>query len=241
MKSLQETMRLFATYEHSCPYLPEKNSVNAIVDPKFPMGVKLYSQMIDDGYRRSGKQVYRPYCPDCNECISTRIAVADFKPSRSQKRNWKLNSDLVVTENKCGFTSEYNDLYMEYTNTRHAADDVESEDDLESFTSFIETHWCHTTYYEFRKDQALLCVAAVDVLEQGLSAVYTFFKPDASQKRGLGTYALLWEIEQAKKMGLTYVYPGYWIKESQKMNYKTRFQPIHGRVNGEWIRLGKNN
>ena len=238
MKSLQETMRLFATYEHSCPYLPEKNSVNAIVDPKFPMGVQLYSQMIDDGYRRSGKQVYRPYCPDCNECISTRIVVADFKRSRSQKRNWKLNSDLEVIENNQGFSSEYDKLYTEYTSTRHSETENEC-DDVESFTSFIETSWCNTTYYEFRKEHELLCVAAVDVLEQGLSAVYTFFNPAASEKRSLGTYALLWEIEQAKKMGLDYVYPGYWIKESQKMNYKTRFQPIHGRVNGEWIRLGK--
>ena len=237
MKSLQETMRLFATYEHSCPYLPNKNSVNAIVDPKYPMKIKLYSQMIDDGYRRSGKQVYRPYCPDCNECISTRIFVDDFKLSRSQKRNWKLNQDLDVIENSNGFSKEYYKLYTEYTSTRHS--ESEEEVEVESFASFIETDWCNTKFYEFREKGKLLCVAAVDVLEQGLSAVYTFYDSSASAKRSLGTYALLWEIDQAKKLGMEYVYPGYWIKDSQKMNYKTRFQPIHGRVNGEWVPLQK--
>lgn len=238
MKSLQETMRLFATYEHSCPYLPEKNSVNAIVDPKYPMEIPLYSQMIDDGYRRSGKQVYRPYCPDCNECISTRIPVDKFKPSRSQKRNWRLNQDLHITENTTGFSVEYNDLYANYISTRHASGEMEANA-TDDFSSFIETDWCDTIFYEFRENEGLLCVAAVDVLEQGLSAVYTFFDSAVSSKRSLGTYALLWEIEQAKKLKLEYVYPGYWIKDSTKMNYKTRFQPIEGRVNGKWMSLGK--
>ncbi len=236
MKSLQETMRLFATYEHSCPYLPEKNSVNAIVDPKYPMEISQYSKMINEGYRRSGKQVYRPYCPDCNECISTRILVDEFKPSRNQKRTWKRNQDLVVTEGKQGFSKEYADLYNTYTRTRHPDGELE-EDSAENFASFVEADWSCTAFYEFRKEGKLLCVAAVDILEQGLSAVYTFYDPEASAKRGLGTFALLWEIEQTKKLGLAYVYPGYWIKESPKMNYKTRFQPIYGRVNGEWIAL----
>lgn len=240
MKSLQDTMRLFATYEHSCPYLPEKSAVNAIVDPKYPMEIQLYSQMIDDGYRRSGKQVYRPYCPDCNECISTRILVDEFKPSRNQKRNWKLNQDLDVIVNKTGYIPEYNTLYGHYLASRHPCGEMEPNA-VDDFASFVETSWCDTIFYEFRKDGKLLCVAAVDVLEQGLSAVYTFFDTAASAKRSLGTYALLWEIEQAKKLNLDYVYPGYWIKDSQKMNYKTRFQPIYGRVNGEWILLGKIN
>ena len=238
MKSLQETMRLFATYEHSCPYLPEKNSVNAIVDPKYPMEIPLYSQMIDDGYRRSGKQVYRPYCPDCNECISTRVPVDKFKLSRSQKRNWRLNQDLDITENTTGFSEEYNELYANYIASRHTSGEMEPNA-TDDFSSFIETDWCNTVFYEFRKDEELLCVAAVDVLDQGLSAVYTFFDTTISNKRGLGTYALLWEIKQARKLKLKYVYPGYWIKNSPKMNYKTRFQPIEGRVNGKWMSLGK--
>ncbi len=236
MKSLQDTLRLFATYEHSCPYLPEKSAVNAIVDPKYPMNMSMYSQMINDGYRRSGKQVYRPYCPDCNECIATRIPVAKFSPSRSQKRIWKRNQDLIVTENHKGFSEEYVELYTHYTDTRHADSELE-DDSVENFALFVETDWSDTIFYEFRKDEQLVCVAAVDVLERGLSAVYTFFDPDISSKRSLGTYAVLWEIEEAKRLGLSYVYPGYWIKESPKMNYKTRFHPIYGRVNGQWILL----
>jgi len=236
MKSLQDSLRLFATYEHSCPYLPNKHSVNAIVDPKYPMEVTLYSKMINEGYRRSGKQVYRPYCPDCNECISTRIPVNEFKRSRSQKRNWRLNQDLDVTENNDSFSSEYGDLYTQYLSTRHPDGEMEPEA-VDDFSAFVKTNWCNTSFYEFRKDNKLLCVAAVDQLEQGLSAVYTFFNPEVSRKRGLGTYALLWEIEQAKQKNLDYVYPGYWIKDSDKMRYKTHFRPIYGRVNAKWIRL----
>ena len=223
MKSLQDSLRLFATYEHSCPYLPNKHSVNAIVDPKYPMEVTLYSKMINEGYRRSGKQVYRPYCPDCNECISTRIPVNEFKRSRSQKRNWRLNQDLVVTENTGDFSSEYNALYTEYLSTRHPDGEMEPEA-IDDFSAFVKTNWCNTCFYEFRKDKQLLCVAAVDRLEQGLSAVYTFYNPSASRKR-------------AKQLQLSYIYPGYWIKDSPKMRYKTQFRPIYGRVNGKWIQL----
>lgn len=239
MKSVKESLRLFATYEHACPYLPEKNSVNAVVDPNMEMNVQVYTKLIDDGFRRSGVQVYRPYCPDCNACISTRIPVAEFKPSKSQKRVWRNNQDLEVTEQRSGFQEEYNQLYATYLQERHPEGEM-SADEVAGFSDFVETEWCQTFYYEFRQLGKLICVAAVDELDSGLSAVYTFFDPFEARKRSLGTFALLWQIEQAKQRELTYVYPGYWIRYSDKMNYKTRFQPIEGRTGGKWVRLEKN-
>lgn len=239
MKSVKDSLRLFATYEHTCPYLPEKNSVNAVVDPNIAMTVPVYSRLIDDGFRRSGIQVYRPYCPDCNACISTRIPVDLFKMSRSQKRVWNKNQDLIVQENHQGFKPAYTELYARYLYERHPDGDI-AADEVENFSDFVETTWCDTFYYEFfDQDKQLLCIAAVDALSSGLSAVYTFFDPFAAKQRSLGTYALLWEIEQAKKRHLSYVYPGYWIEKSKKMNYKTQFQPIEGRTGGKWVRLEK--
>lgn len=238
MKSVKQSLRLFATYEHACPYLPDKSSVNAVVDPNLKMSVSVYNKLLDDGFRRSGVQVYRPYCPDCNACVSTRIPVAEFALSKNQKRVWKRNQDLSVVENHQGFKPEYKTLYATYLYSRHPDGEM-AADEVESFADFVETEWCDTFYYEFWLADKLVSVAAVDKLTSGLSAVYTFFEPEVAKERSLGTFSLLWEINQAQQMGLPYVYPGYWIEESRKMNYKTRFQPIEGRMGGKWVRLQK--
>lgn len=226
-------LKIYPTAMHACSYLPGQVARNAVVDPELAMTMPVYDYLIKSGFRRSGNQVYRPYCESCNGCITTRVAVNEFKPDRSQRRNAKLNQDLSVKINTGGFKSSYVAMYERYLKHRH--EDTESE----GVEDFLTAHWCETIFVEFYEAEQLIGVAAIDRLESGLSAVYTFFEPDRGSQRGLGVYALTWQIDYAKQLGLDYVYPGYWIKECRKMNYKTRFQPLEGLIDGVWTPLEK--
>lgn len=236
---LSHPLKIFPTGMHPCSYLPGLIARNAVVDPDYEMNPKIYDYLIQNGFRRSGEQVYRPYCHTCEECITTRIPVAEFKRSRSQKRNWKLNQDLLVKINSDGFKEEYLSLYQEYLENRH--DSMDSE----GVEKFLLADWCDIQFIEFYSvndtdnTQQLIGVAVTDVIKSGFSAVYTFFDPKEGNKRGLGVYAVLWQIEYAKQQDKEYVYPGFWIKDCRKMNYKTRYQPIEGLKRGKWISLEK--
>ncbi len=238
-----DSLELYITAAHECPYIRDRKATNLLVDPGYRMNASTYARLIDKGFRRSGSDVYRPCCYRCQSCISTRIPVHQFKPKRSQRRNWKRNRDLRVQISTSGFKPEYTELYLKYIHSRHAGGGMD-EDTPASFASFILTSWCETVLLEFWQDELLLGVAATDRLAQGLSAVYTFFDPEQGAERGLGVYALLWQLDWAKKLGLSYVYPGYWIAESPKMNYKVRFRPISGYIDDRWVELpewpGKN-
>ncbi len=224
---------------HPCSYLPGLIARNAVVDPDYKMTPDIYDYLIKSGFRRSGEQVYRPYCHTCEECVTTRIPVALFKRSRSQKRNWNLNKDLDVKINHHGFRNEYLPLYQQYLASRHESQDFEGVE------KFLVADWCDIQFIEFYStaDQShnkkeLIGVAVIDAVKSGFSAVYTFFDPE-QESRSLGVYAVLWQIEYAKKQKLEYVYPGFWIKDCRKMNYKTRFQPIEGLIKGNWVSLEK--
>jgi len=229
---LSQPLKIFPTALHACSYLPSRIARNAVIDPKFPMSPSVYDYLIKSGFRRSGQQVYKPYCQSCTKCTTTRINVAEFKASRSQRRNWRINQDIVVVINNGDFKDKYLPLYAEYLADRHESDDYEGVDE------FLTSDWCNTLFIEFYLEDKLIGVATADVLESGLSAVYTFFN-SVGGKRGLGVFAVLWELEKAKELGLDYVYPGYWIEDCKKMNYKTRYQPIEGLVDGIWRSLPK--
>lgn len=235
---LDQPLKIFPTGMHPCAYLPGLIARNAVVDPSFEMTLEVYDYLIKNGFRRSGEQVYRPYCHTCEECITTRIPVKDFKRSRSQKRNWKLNSDLIVKVHTGHFRDRYLPLYQNYLESRHESQQHEGVE------SFLLADWCDIQFIEFYSideslAEVLIGVAVTDVVKSGLSAVYTFFDSELGNKRSLGVYAILWQIEYAKKHQLDYVYPGFWIKDCRKMNYKTRFQPIQGLLRGKWIPLDK--
>ena len=235
---LDQPLKIFPTGMHPCSYLPGLIARNAVVDPDYQMTPKVYDYLIQNGFRRSGEQVYRPYCHTCEECITTRIPVAEFKSSRSQKRNWKFNSDLIVEVNTGDFRDEYLPLYQHYLESRH-----ESQDHV-GVEKFLLADWCNIHFIEFylineSNQKELIGIAVTDVVKSGLSAVYTFFDPEQSGQRGLGTYAIQWQIQYARKLGMDYVYPGFYIKDCRKMNYKIRFQPIEGLMKGKWIRLEK--
>lgn len=234
--SAESNLNLYITAVHPCPYLPGQEAMNLLVDPGYSMTGNLYSRLLDSGFRRSGDDVYRPHCRECRACVSTRIPVAEFKPNRSQRRNLRRNADLKVKINREGFKPEYSHLYRRYIQQRHAGGGMDA-DSIDTFAGFLLATWCKTMLVEFWDANSLLAVAAVDELKQGFSSVYTFYSPTSGVERGLGTYAVLWQIAYARQQGLRYVYPGYWIAASPKMNYKTSFQPIEGLVNGSWVRL----
>lgn len=217
--------RLLVGSEHTCGYLPNQQARSAFMDPGLPMTPALYGRLLDIGFRRSGGYVYRPLCRDCHACQSVRIPVARFHADRSQRRCLKHNADLEVMSART-LHEEHFALYRRYLRARHP-DGSMDPDDAPAFHEFLGAPWMDTLYLEFRTraDAALLAVAVVDCLPHGLSAVYTFFDP-ALPHRGLGTYAILREIEITRAMGVPYLYLGYWVPDSPKMDYKRRFQPL---------------
>ena len=222
----------YVTPPERCAYLPARESVNVFADPRAQMNTALYGRLIDRGFRRSGSHLYRPQCPGCNACVPTRIPVAHFTPNRSQRRAWKINSDLRANTLTEAYRADHFALYRRYQRGRHAGGEMDNPSP-QSYLKFMRCSWADTSLVEFRRGDALLAVAVYDRLAQGLSAVYTFFDPH-EQRRGLGTYAILWQIEEARRRGLPYVYLGYWIANNLKMNYKTRFRPIEGLIDGQW-------
>lgn len=228
-------LSFFATPQHECNYLPERQAVTLFADPHAQLDNHTYSILAEYGFRRSGRHIYRPSCPACNACIPVRIPVDEFSPNRSQRRNRTLNRDLVVRQMPAGFVEEHHRLYLKYMNNRHPGGGME-DPAPEKYMEFLTCDWAETRFVEFRLGEALLAVAVVDEMDQGLSAVYTFFDPHY-QQRALGTYAVLWEIEECRRLGLPWLYLGYWIEECPKMQYKSRFRPLDRFDEGHWYRM----
>ena len=225
-------MDFYQTPIHPCGYLPNHYSVNIFADPNSEVTTRTYSWLIDHGFRRNGNHLYRPHCPNCKACVPTRVAVNQFTYSRSQKRTLKNNQDLTSIIINKHFSQEHFDLYKRYLEERHNESPMTSST-KKDYEEFILGSWSDTKFMEFRLDKKLVCVAVFDSLPQGLSAAYTYYD-NAYQNRSLGTLAILKLIEHAKSKQLEYVYLGYWIKECQKMNYKTNFAPTEGLINKQW-------
>ncbi len=165
-----------------------------------------------------------------------RIPVSDFQPSRNQKRAWQRNHDIEVRQVAMVYQDEHFQLYRHYLSSRHSGGGMDHMSPEQYQEFIILSSLDGTRLYEFRLQNELLAVAVVDHLPQGLSAVYTFFNPDY-QTRSLGTYAILWQIHEARRLEQGWVYLGYWIKECDKMSYKNRFQPLEIYRNNGWLRL----
>ena len=226
------TLRLFVTVEHPCNYLPERNARNLVADPDvIDQGV--YRELANLGFRRSGDHVYRPYCSDCSACLSLRVPVALFRRNRTQRRNWIKNQDLQVHRQHCRFDAEHYALFSRYVKSRHRNGGMD-DTSAKHYVAFINSSWGNTALYEIRQGRQLLAVAVVDELDDAFSAVYTFFDPTASA-RGLGTYAILWQINEAQRLGKTWAYLGYWIKGCTKMDYKSNFRPHEIFRGGRWL------
>ncbi|HXH02138.1 MAG TPA: arginyltransferase [Candidatus Competibacteraceae bacterium] len=224
-------LRVFVTIEHPCGYLPGRIARNLLADPE-EVDQDLYQQLAKLGFRRSGGYIYRPFCPECQACRSLRIPSDRFCPNRAQRRTWQRNQDLQVFECEPHFNPEHYLLYERYLRYRHPGGGMD-DTSPQQYLSFVRSIWSHTRFYEFRQGERLLAVAVVDHLDDGLSAVYTFYTPDEAA-RSLGTYAILWQLQEARRLGLPWVYLGYWVEGCRKMDYKTRFQPHQLYQDGNW-------
>ena len=213
--------RFLITPEHPCSYLDDREATTLFVDPHEPMDKYKYTQLAQLGFRRSGEHVYRPHCAPCNECKLVRILVKDFERSRSQKRLARLNQEVTFKWLPAEFREDHFSLYRKYMQQRHTGSSMDDDDPMH-FMHVMTANWCETRLGEFRLNNRLFAVAITDVLDNGLSAVYTFFDPDYSPASP-GTWAILSQIEAARSESLDYVYLGYWIKSCQKMAYKIRF------------------
>lgn len=228
-------LKFYATQPHDCSYLAQEQAAMLFLDPQQEVDEQTYAQLSELGFRRSGAHLYRPHCPQCNACVPARIPVEPFAPNRQQKRIYKRNGDLQVTATEPRLTDEIYLLYSRYITARHADGDMYPPS-REQFASFLVNNSRFCEFNEFRLDGKLLAVAVTDRLSIGLSAVYSFFDPDAP-RRSLGRYAILWQIEQARTLGLPALYLGYWIKNCRKMNYKTEYRPLEMLVRQRWIRF----
>jgi arginyl-tRNA--protein-N-Asp/Glu arginylyltransferase len=222
MKS--DLVRLFQTLPHPCGYFAERVARNLVIDPASPHLPQIYDAALTRGFRRAGGHVYRPQCGSCHACIAARIPVAQFQPDRSQRRCLQRNRDLQLRIEPARHTDEYFQLYRRYLDARHAGGGMD-DPDPEDFSRFLYTAWSPTSFIELRLRNRLLGVAITDVASTGLSAVYTFYDPD-EDVRGLGTYAILRQIELTQERGLPHLYLGFWIKDHPKMDYKARFRPL---------------
>lgn len=227
-------LKLFATHPHPCSYLEDRESTTVFLDPAAVVDASLYSQLSELGFRRSGKHLYRPRCRECQACIPIRIPVDHFEPTRKQIRCGKKNSDLKTRVVRNINTDEHYSLYKKYICLRHSDGDMYPPS-RSQYVDFLSAEWDVTHYLEFRThEHKLLSVAVTDKLQNGLSAIYTFFDPD-EYRRSLGVYGVISQIQWARELGLPYLYLGYWIKQCQKMSYKTDYQPCQLMINGNWV------
>ena len=230
-------LAFYASRPHACSYLPGRETVNLFTAPNAPMNMVIYSRLADFGFRRSGSHVYRPRCPSCQACVPVRVPVAAFRPNRSQRRCLQRNADLRAIPRKAAFDDEHFALYRRYLGSRHAGGGMD-DPQPDQYLAFLTSDWAETLFVEYRLGEELLAVSVLDVLEQGLSAVYTFFDPE-QRERSLGRFGVLWSIAETDRRGLGWLYLGYWIGACRKMHYKQEYRPLELFLDGQWQRFNK--
>lgn len=224
---------LILSPEHPCSYLEGMFSKSLFVHPACELTPAMYAQLLAQGFRRSGDDVYAPHCARCSACIPARVPVAGFKPDRSQKRCSKKNLNTRVVIKPAIFEEAHYAMYLRYQNFKHEGSDMALAGPDE-YLNFLGSSWCGTRFVEFSIDNELAAIAVIDLFDRAWSAVYTFFDPKFSGYSP-GVYAVLWQIAEANRQKKEYLYLGYWIKKCNKMSYKSKYQPLQLFIDGRWI------
>ncbi len=226
-----QRIQFYVTAPYPCSYLSHQLAQSLIATPQHLVDAHQYSGLIQQGFRRSGSFVYRPHCENCNACIPVRLPVHAFKPTRSQKRAFKAHNTLEVSIHDIGFEQEHFALYQLYQASRHDAD--LDQETAEQYQNFLAKSNVDSVLVSFKEQDVTKMVSVIDIVEDGISAVYTFYDTKDKQS-SYGTYSVMWLIAWCQRLGLPYLYLGYWIKNSRKMAYKQKFEPQEALIDGEW-------
>ena len=220
-----------------CSYLPNKNEQRLIVPINNDNGQSIFSNLSKLGFRRNLDHMYKPNCLNCSQCLSSRIDVKKFIYSKSQRRNLKRNQSFFFKEMKRDEYTQRHKLFIKYSKNRHSEGQMKNMT-LHQFNDFLYNSPVESKVYDLTNKNQLIGSILLDFLDDGLSAVYSFYDPECI-KNGLGTYMILKAIEMSDYLNLDYLYLGYWIKESKKMNYKASFNNLEIFENGKWNFMNK--
>ncbi len=234
----RDNPQFYLTAPAPCPYLRGQKERKVFTHLSGDFAPALHDVLIPGGFRRSQSIAYRPACENCAACISVRVLVNEFKPTRSMRRISAYNRDIVATELAPQPTSEQYSVFRAYLDSRHAEGGMADMSVLD-YATMIEETYVETHLIEYRAGERLVACALMDQLSDGVSMVYSFYEPDDSVERSLGTYMILDCIERTRALNLPHLYLGYWVEHSPKMNYKARFLPQERLMREGWARYEK--
>ena len=234
--------RFFVTSPAPCPYLPGRSERKVFTELKGAHADQLNEALGRIGFRRSQTVAYRPSCLDCQACVSVRVVASEFKPSSTQKREIKRNRDLIVTECRPWATDEQFELLTKYLSVRHPDGGMSTMDEMD-YADMVEHTPVTSSLVEYRESTdtgepgRLVGACLTDRQGDGLSMIYSFYDPDHEGRVGLGNFIILDHIQRAAQSGLPYVYLGYWVDGSPRMQYKVRYRPLEQLTRDGWRRM----